>query len=104
MSILIKGMKMPRDCVECRFFEVSDEYCYARGAYGSEWGKSTGCPLAEDDINHALSVIKKYCESHGDCTGCRFKLSLHTEEMYCELNLLLPADWKGEEDGNHKGL
>lgn len=47
MSVLIKGMKMPRDCIECRFFELSDEYCYARGAYGSEWGKSTGCPLVE---------------------------------------------------------
>ena len=45
--IFIKGMKMPRDCIECRFFELSDEYCYARGAYGSEWGKSTGCPLVE---------------------------------------------------------
>lgn len=45
MSVLIKGMKMPRACIECRFYE--DEYCYARGAYGSEWGKSTGCPLVE---------------------------------------------------------
>lgn len=47
IMIFIKGMKMPRDCIECRFFELSDEYCYARGAHGSEWGKSTGCPLVE---------------------------------------------------------
>ena len=66
MSILIKGMTMPRDCIECRFFEKSDEYCYARLVYGSEWGKSTGCPLVEIPPHGRLIDADRLAESGHD--------------------------------------
>lgn len=47
MAILITGMDMPRGCLECRFFEVNSEYCYAKDDYVSAWGKSVNCPLVE---------------------------------------------------------
>ena len=53
MSILVKGMKMPRCCSECRFFV--DAWCYAmdandwRNAYNKppDGEKLQSCPLNE---------------------------------------------------------
>ena len=58
MSILIKGMEMPKSCYDCRFHEV---YSYEDGErrvcelnwevlFGDEWGKNfkhPDCPLIE---------------------------------------------------------
>lgn len=47
MSVLIKGMKMPKDCTECRF--AVDGWCYAYGRPNIEalanYERTNFCPL-----------------------------------------------------------
>ena len=60
MSILIKGMKMPRDCEECRFSEVIDglgcmvtHYLILR-RHGQD--KPKWCPLIEVPTPHGRLI------------------------------------------------
>ena len=90
MSLIIKGMDKPTNCSGCPC--ISDNFMFCRAASKSipMTGHPKFCPLVDDEISYALAVIKKYCDSHHGCTGCRFNLT------YCKLNRERPADWEEE--------
>lgn len=60
MSILIKGMEMPRDCEECRFSEVIDglgcivTHLVILRRYGQD--KPKWCPLIEVPTPHGRLI------------------------------------------------
>jgi hypothetical protein len=64
MSILIKGMKMPKACYECRMYEADIYYCGAAerdiDIPSSDEGRCSFCPLIE--LPDAESEIDKWWE------------------------------------------
>jgi len=58
MSILIKGMKMPTDCIECRFCDKGTLFCWATREFISGFGHPKFCPLEEvptQPMKHRMS-------------------------------------------------
>lgn len=49
MSVLIKGMEMPKSCFDCDMLELSGVVgCkHAYDTNNSEWGRALNCPLIE---------------------------------------------------------
>lgn len=55
MSVLIKGMKKPKDCQSCVLnYEDTEVYCFALHRYLSEAEKE--CPLAEVPESHGRLI------------------------------------------------
>ncbi len=85
MSILIKGMKMPQKCGQCKLFHVEyPMYCTAAEGHrtvGAPYGmpRPDWCPLIE---------VK---EPHGDLTD---KDKLMAEFIDSDLDHLQRNDWK----------
>lgn len=50
MSVLIKGMEMPKSCEKCPFLDYEEGFCFARGVKGnSGWYEFTFCPSGIKD-------------------------------------------------------
>ena len=53
MSILIKGMEMPKDCNKCPFLDYEEGFCFASGVkHKSGWYEFTLCPSGIEDSRH----------------------------------------------------
>jgi len=85
MSILIKGMKMPRDCEECRFSEVIDglgcmvtHYLILR-RHGQD--KPKWCPLIEVPTPHGRLIDADVFDRHMKRTPRYFSMCCDLEEQ-----------------------
>ena len=53
MSILIRGMEMPKSCDKCPFLDYEEGFCFASGVnHESGWYESTLCPGGIKDSRH----------------------------------------------------
>lgn len=59
MSILIKGMEMPKNCWECSLSDVDDDYgrcCLFSGIACLNIGRQNNCPLIEIPTPHGRLI------------------------------------------------
>lgn len=60
MSVLIKGMKMPKSCFDCSFCDDEESFCKAQNEFLnliiSNRDRATGCPLAELPEHHGRLI------------------------------------------------
>lgn len=98
MSILIKGMKMPKSCDKCDFIEYDDEYeyecwCPIIRSNVEEYteNKPARCPLVEIPPHGRLIDADKLCEYTRNSTVgidandiCRFPCVIEAEEQEYE--------------------
>lgn len=54
MSVVIRGMKMPKDCTECRF--AFDGRCFANWGRKSKIDVTNYCPLIELHAEHGRLI------------------------------------------------
>lgn len=66
MSVLIKGMEMPRGCDECYIRER--DTCPLLKVNVGEWGRFVGCPLVE--LPDHGDLIDRDKLKHGFCVEC----------------------------------
>lgn len=62
MSILIKGMEMPKNCEECRFLELDGAFEDDKwlSVESCVFGKKSNCPLVEIPAPHGRLVEEHY--------------------------------------------
>ena len=83
MSILIKGMAMPKNCGECPFGKY--ESCQINLIiYGHD---SANCPLVEAPP-HGTWVLKTFCDEYGEyqlyeCNLCGAVTAQRKSKNYC---------------------
>ena len=62
MSILIKGMKMPKNCLECdiRGYDANagEEYCPITNIAALNIGRQKDCPLVELPEKHGRLIFE----------------------------------------------
>ena len=82
MSIIVKGMEMPKNCRECPFGEFEDAVWYACSTLclsfknpGGEY-KADSCPLVELPEKHGRLIDGDYLYSRFKSNGC------HDENVY----------------------
>lgn len=80
MSILIKGMKMPKSCIECMFYRaysLNYDYCCISSATPKEYVPAD-CPLV-DLPDHGDLIDREYAIASA-CSG-RIRSLPTTEEL-----------------------
>ena len=68
MSVLIKGMKMPKSCVDCILYDLDSEQCPIYAIYKEDFSEKRfeKCPLIEVPTPHGRLIdadalkLKKY--------------------------------------------
>ena len=66
MSVIVKNMKMPRHCLECRMYVECASYCKGWRHYeaGMESKRPDWCPLVESSLQDwQLIVLEKILSS-----------------------------------------
>ena len=83
MSVLVKGMKMPKHCAECGFLET--EYtlecnCLRKIMQGIFEGRDRDCPLVEVHTPHGrlcdADAVKECLDDAHDCQDKEWALML----------------------------
>lgn len=109
MSILIKGIKMPKTCGECRF--SVDGWCYAfasnddQPGYIKSYEKAKWCPLIKVPPHGRLidadAFFKDVCNSIENMT--KLGVGVDADFLWAKLNdaldnapTVIPADKDGE--------
>lgn len=93
MDILIKDMKMPKSCIECKFF-IEDSWCLIRKGGPAVWfckdKRSVNCPL--------ISVPDHGRLIDADCCNGYFYEHMSDDMMIAAMNAIndmptiIPAD------------
>ena len=108
-DLLIKGMKMPKNCCECWFMEGADEWCCAhRGRYlepDYRYGikdKPDWCPLVEvpphgrlADIVAVISVLEEMSKEYPPDSIGRYWISIFSDILKAA-STVIPASEEGE--------
>ena len=61
MSVIVKGMEMPKNCWECALSDIDDEFggcCLYSGIACLTIGRQDNCPLVEIPTPHARLVLE----------------------------------------------
>lgn len=89
MSVLIEGMKMPKNCCECWFMEGADEWCCAhRGRYLEPdyriaiKDKPDWCPLVEVPPHGRLGDLDKLEKMFSDIDSAPYSCFDGEEPFY----------------------
>ena len=58
MSVLIKGMRMPQNCVDCELYDLDSEQCPIYAIYKEDYSdkRFEKCPLVEVPIPHGRLI------------------------------------------------
>jgi len=59
MSVIVKGMEMPKNCWECSLSDIDDDYgrcCLYSGIACLTIGRQDNCPLVEIPIPHGRLI------------------------------------------------
>lgn len=76
MSIIIRGMKMPRNCTRCPCSDEEARFCWAKAEYIPMLGKPDWCPLVELPKKHGRLIdadeLWKKMSKYTDNEGAKF--------------------------------
>lgn len=91
MSVLIKGMKMPKSCYDCDMLELSGVVgCnHAYDTKNSDWGRALNCPLIELPPHGDLIDRDEQIER-------AWRLNLSTRELIAEMLKTAPTILEAE--------
>lgn len=104
MSVLIKGMEMPKACYECRMYEADIYYCVATerdiDIPSLDEGRCSFCPLIELTDHGDLidrEVLKKSLIDEGETMGIDgFSIDgLSVDDVCCAIEnalVVIPAE------------
>lgn len=75
MSVIVKGMEMPKNCWECSLSDIDDDYgrcCLYSGIACLTIGRQDNCPLIEIPTPHGRLVdLDKMVDEYWDGSSMR---------------------------------
>ena len=100
MSILVKGMRMPKACYECRMYEADIYYCAAAerdiDISSSDEGRCSFCPLAPVPPHGRLIDADEFLNRAIGTKCFRGDYALMLEELVGESTTIIPASEESE--------
>lgn len=67
MSVIVKGMEMPKNCWECSLSDIDDDFgrcCLYSGIACLTIGRQDNCPLVEIPTPHGRLIDATFEENH----------------------------------------